>query len=52
MAYTDNVAAFVDTVSDDFPPIPKEDLELVAGAILKKFKTSSSTESKQTVPMK
>lgn len=45
MSYTDNVAAFVDTVDTDLPSIPKEDLELVAGDILRKFKSNSSSAS-------
>lgn len=45
MSYTDNVAAFVDTVDSDLPAIPKDDLELVAGDILRKFKSNSSSAS-------
>ena len=48
MSYTDNVAAFVDTVDTDLPSIPKDDLELVAGDILRKFKSNSSSASSKS----
>ncbi|XP_077298192.1 uncharacterized protein LOC143919646 isoform X2 [Arctopsyche grandis] len=54
MSYTDNVANFFDTIDGDLPSITREDLELVAGDLLKKFKSSSSStsSSRDTSPMR